>query len=261
MGVHQNYLYQLQNYYLIFLNNMGRATRNIVSLKNGQDLQPLTIIIPGAGQGTRMKSYGPKPLTKIGNSTIIERQTKLLKEQFPNATIILISGYEAVRVMNNSPEGIIHIENERFASTEVLKSIAIGLRATITNRVLLVYGDLVFNSDTLKYPLKDKSLLFIDTSNTMTEDEVGCTINSKNEVENILYDLTPKWAQISYFVGKELKLLQQLAFNPLNEKLFGFEIINEIINKGGIFTTASPKNIMVNDIDCSKDILIAEKII
>jgi hypothetical protein len=94
----------------------------------------------------------------------------------------------------------------------------------------------------------------------MTSEEVGCTI-TEDKVENVLYDLPNKWAQIAYFVGKELKLLQQLAYNPMNEKLFGFEAINEIINRGGIFYAAKPKNIKANDIDCSKDITIAQDII
>ena len=72
----------------------------------------------------------------------------------------------------------------------------------------------------------------------MTDDEVGCTIIN-NHVEHILYDLPNKWAQIGYFVGKELQLLKQITFNPLNEKLLGFEAINEIINKGGKFLKVS----------------------
>ena len=34
----------------------------------------ISIIIPAAGVGRRMKSYGPKPLIKVGNSTIIKNQ-------------------------------------------------------------------------------------------------------------------------------------------------------------------------------------------
>ena len=37
-------------------------------MKSGQT----SIIIPAAGMGRRMKSYGPKPLIKIGNLTIIK---------------------------------------------------------------------------------------------------------------------------------------------------------------------------------------------
>jgi len=239
---------------------MSRATRNVVQLKHKISQEPLTVIIPAAGEGTRMRSYGPKPLIKIKGRTIIDRQVELIKHMFPTATIILVSGYEATKVMNNAPKGVINVENERYQTTGVLKSIGIGLRAATTNRILIIYGDLIFNADTLKYPLEDKSLLLIDTSNTMTEEEVGCII-VEDHVEHIVYDLPMKWAQISYFVDKELKLLRQLAFNPLNEKLFGFEAINEIINNGGKFYAAKPKNIKVNDIDCSKDIPIAEEII
>ena len=37
----------------------------------------ISVIIPAAGMGRRMKSYGPKPLIKIGNSTIIKNVNAL----------------------------------------------------------------------------------------------------------------------------------------------------------------------------------------
>jgi hypothetical protein len=94
----------------------------------------------------------------------------------------------------------------------------------------------------------------------MTENEVGCIITN-NYVENISYDLPNKWAQITYLVSKELQMFKQMVYNPINEKSLGFEIINEIINCGGKFLVASPKNMKVNDVDDSKDVLIAQKII
>jgi UDP-N-acetylglucosamine pyrophosphorylase len=52
---------------------MTKATRNISPIKNDIDGKELTVIIPAAGEGTRMKSYGPKSLIKIGkNLTILE---------------------------------------------------------------------------------------------------------------------------------------------------------------------------------------------
>ena len=50
----------------------------------------VSVIIPAAGMGRRMKSYGPKPLIKIGNSTIIKNQVSLLKSYIPNSNIILV---------------------------------------------------------------------------------------------------------------------------------------------------------------------------
>jgi 2-C-methyl-D-erythritol 4-phosphate cytidylyltransferase len=37
-----------------------------------------SIIIPAAGLGRRMKTYGPKSLTPIGNETILSKQLKII---------------------------------------------------------------------------------------------------------------------------------------------------------------------------------------
>src|SRR5208283_767415 len=239
---------------------MSRAIRNFVPLKG--IIEPLTVIISTACEGSRMKAYGTKSLIKIKDDlTILEYQVQLIRKCFgTHVTIIVISGFESDKIVGHSPEKIIHIENERYSDTSVIHSIGLGLKATITNRVLIIYGDLLFNAVTLTQPLENKSLLFIDTSNTMTENEVGCIITD-NRIENLMYDLPNKWAQIVYLTGKELKLMTQYAYNPLYEKWLCFELINLLISKGGRFFKAAPPNIAANDIDCSKDITIAQGII
>jgi choline kinase len=241
---------------------MSRAVRNVAKLRVRElDSKLLTIIIPAAGEGSRMKTYGPKSLINIAkNLTIIEYQISLLKDRFPHATIILVSGYESLKVMDKTPSGIVHIENINFSTTNNLKSVAIGLRASITNHVLIINGDLVFNNDAISYNFNTDSVVLIDDSNTMTDNEVGCTINNKY-LENIMYELPNKWAQIAYFTADELRLLKKIAYNPLNEQLFMFEAINKIIDCGGKILAASPENIKVNDIDCSKDLEIAREFI
>jgi len=60
---------------------MPLATRNITSAKKQfkTNIAETSIIIPAAGMGYRMKSYGPKALINIHNdTTLIERQIELL---------------------------------------------------------------------------------------------------------------------------------------------------------------------------------------
>ena len=241
---------------------MSKAIRNVVPIKDTLFSDPLTVIIPTAGEGSRMKTYGTKSLIKLKDDlTILEYQIQLIRKRFgPNITIIVVSGFESDKIIYHSPEKIIHIENERYVDTSIVHSIGLGLKATITNRALIIYGDLVFNYATLSQPLENKSLLFIDTSNTMTDNEVGCIITD-DRIENLMYDLPNKWAQIIYLTNKELKLIKQYCYNTLYEKWLGFELINLLISKGGRFFKAAPTNIAVNDIDCSKDITIAQGII
>ena len=221
----------------------------------------INIIIPAAGMGRRMKSYGPKPLIKIGNSTIIKNQINLLQTYIPNATIILVCGFKANMLMNETPHHIVKIENEKYEETNVIRSIGMGLRA-IGNcpKLMIVYGDLVFNSEAIKnIPFKESSIIV--TKQEMGNEEVGCIIDKNKRLTNLMYDLPIKWGQIAIFMNKELRLLKQLCWDKKNNTKFGFEIINQIIERGGKFTCIQNKKIKIIDIDSSKDIQKAKEIL
>ncbi len=220
----------------------------------------LSIIIPAAGIGSRMKSYGPKPLIKIGDQSLIRRQIEILKDCFYSPEIVLVSGHESCKVMNSTPNNIIKIENENYEKTNVSRSIALGLRACTRDKVLVVYGDLLFNKDTFKNVSLKSSCLFIDKSGYMTKDEVGCNISNK-KIQYLIPDIENKWAQIMYLKGRELQLFSKNVYNRDNDTKFGFEILNKCIEAGANFDTLSPNNMRVTDIDTSKDLLIAKKIL
>lgn len=217
------------------------------------------IIIPAAGMGRRMKSYGPKSLTQIGtsNCTIINNQLKIIKKLFQQYVVILVCGFQSDKIMNYVPQDIIIVENERYLTTNVVRSLSIGLRATTGNHVLIVYGDLVFNYYTLNCNF-DESCMIVNK--TMSSDEVGCIIQD-GCVENISYDLENKWSQIVYLTGKELDLFKRFCWDDNNEKKFGYEGLNEVIKQGGKFKAIYPRHSKVIDVDKSADIVKAKEII
>lgn len=220
----------------------------------------LNIIIPAAGMGRRMKSYGPKALIKIGSSTVINNQISILKTYFPDAHITLVCGFKANTVMDETPNYILKVENENYQNTNVARSIGMGLRVlSNSSKVVIIYGDLVFNAETIKSISVDRSSIII-TNQSMGEGEVGCVVDGE-ELRNLMYDLPIKWGQISVFVGKELQILKQLCWDEKNKTKFGFEVINEIIQQGGRFKCIKNDNIKIIDIDNSKDIQKAKEIL
>lgn len=221
----------------------------------------LTVIIPAAGVGRRMKSYGPKPLIKIGDSTIIKNQISLLQAYIPNINIILVCGFKAEKLMNETPDYILKIENERYKQTNVVRSIGMGLRAAAnSSHVMIVYGDLVFNSEAIKHIILEESCLVV-TDQSMGEEEVGCVMDEKQILTNLMYDLPYKWGQIALFTNKELQLLKHLCWDEKNNTKFGFEIINQIVDRGGKFKCIYSNKIKIVDIDSSKDIPKAREIL
>ena len=220
----------------------------------------INIIIPSAGVGRRMKSYGCKSLLTIRNERLIDIQIKHIENTFNKYEIILVTGFDSDRLINQSPSNLIKIENEKYYENNVVRSICIGLRATKnSNNVLIIFGDVLFNKDCLQHIDINKSSIII--SNHMGHNEVGCNINSKGNLEYMMFDLPNKWGHIVYLTGKELILFKKMACNKNVEKKFCFEIINDIVNMGGKFKCITHDNIKIMDIDTSKDLQIAQEFI
>ena len=218
-----------------------------------------SIIIPAAGQGLRMKAKGPISLLPINKTTIIKNQLRILYHRFKTEKeVVLVTGLYADKVMNNTPNDIIKIENEYYETTNVIRSIGLGLRAATTNRVLVIYGDLVFNISALRHDFKQSCVIM--AKNTMSNNEIGGTVVN-GKLSQLSYDLPHKWAQIAYYTGKELKLLKQIVWDRNKKNLFGFEAINSIMSKGGNFKAIQPKRIKVNDVDTFADLQKAQTLL
>ncbi len=227
-----------------------------------EDLEDILIhvIIPSAGIGRRMKSYGCKSLLSIKDKRLIDIQLEYINSRFIRNEIILITGFDSERLMNYSPEDIIKIENEKYYENNVIRSISMGLRAIKDNRhVLVVLGDVLLNQKALELIDHNESSIII--SNHMSENEVGCNINGKGLLEYMMFDLPNKWGHIIYLTGKELDLFKKNAWSKNKDKKFCFEIINDIVNQGGRIKCIIDNNIKVMDIDTSKDLQKAQEFI
>jgi choline kinase len=242
---------------------VNNATRNVAASKSPTN-KKYSIIIPAAGQGMRMTTYGAKPLIKIkDNTTILQRQLDIIGKTFKNFEVILVAGFQADKVFNNCPHYVTKIRNEDFNETNVAHSIGMALDHVTTDRVVIVYGDLVFNKPALNCPFDNESALVLIES--MKKDEVGCVIQN-NKIVQMFYDLPNKWGQIAYLTGNELESFKKLTLNKYEEesssrRLFGFEMFNKIIDEGGEFQAMIPKRAKAIDIDLSKDLQAAKTIV
>jgi choline kinase len=219
-------------------------------------------MIPVAGLGKRMKSYGPKALIPIKyGQNILQRQLSIIDQTLVDYNLVLICGFEAEKMISCSPPNAIKVENELYEDTNVARSVAIGLRSIPNcNRLLLINGDLVFSENTIDSIDYNRSSVLV-SDDCMSDSEVGCIVNSRGNLENMMYDLPKKWSQIAYFQDKELEMLRSIVCNRKNRKMFMFEIINKIIEEGGLFKCVEDPSIRIVDVDTSKDIKKAKDII
>ena len=84
--------------------------KHIKKIREEIEERLIHVIIPSAGIGKRMKSYGCKSLLNIKNDKLIDIQLKTINSVIPNKEVILITGFDSDRLMANSPKDIIKIQ-------------------------------------------------------------------------------------------------------------------------------------------------------
>jgi choline kinase len=223
-------------------------------------MSDIAVVIPAAGTGRRMKSFGPKALLPLGDGrTVLRRQIDTVRQVWPGADVVVVVGYDAERVVKTLPAGVRVVENEHYEETGAARSVAMGLRATAAGRVLVLYGDLVFNKATLAGLPADRSVVLVDSKKRLPASEVGVTTDGGLAV-HFDYGLKTKWCSIALLAGRELHLFKQLGAHKDRRRLMGFEVLNLVVERGGeLYAHEAPKMRLV-EIDSGKDIARARKV-
>jgi len=246
-----------------------RASRHIAPTKKQSPSNikgEISIVIPAAGMGRRMKSYGPKALIPLPSgktnprtgkpreeTTLIERQLCILTDCYPNAEIFIVVGFQAEKIRYQLREYPVRfIYNPLHDSTNVLYSLSLAFQAIISASAVVVYGDLIFNANAVQH-LRGDSKVIVDAYGHLSDDEVGLTIQNKQAM-TFAYGLKDKWAQIAYLTGKELSLFKEISVHPDTSQWFGYEALNHVIKRGGNFEVIRPRTMQLIEIDQAKDL-------
>tara|TARA_R100000808_G_scaffold5713_1_gene17229 strand:+ start:57649 stop:58386 length:738 start_codon:yes stop_codon:yes gene_type:complete len=214
----------------------------------------LTVIIPVAGMGHRMKSYGPKCLFPTSkNRTIIERLIGNVKKVFPYSEIIVVVGFEANKIISTLPSHVRVVENQLYEETNIVESLRLALNNSVHDNILIIHGDLIFNVYTLHGITSDSSCAIVDTKDRFGKNEIGVNI-FENKITNFSYGLQNKWAQIIYLTGHELEIFKSLCSERDKNKMYMFEILNMVIDKNGLIEAREPKGMQILEVDSLKDL-------
>jgi len=240
---------------------MGNPShRHIAPSRLPIDASRLNVIIPAAGIGKRMKSRGPKGLLPVHHGmSILEVEIRTILKVYPHADIVIVGGFEYQKIRNalwgNFPIRIVH--NDQYKTTNVTQSIAVGLEASLPGPLLIIHGDLIFNTNTIKgLAGKQSSLLVVE--NQLDPDEVG--IGHHNGIVTTLsYALATKWGQMAYLQNKELDLFRAAVWNyKISNQWFLYEALNHVIDKGGRFVAYQPTHAKIVEIDRYTDLTKAK---
>ena len=111
----------------------------------------MNAIILAAGSGIRLGEYTqdiPKTLVDINGKSILERQISLLRKHKVNE-IFVVTGYKKEKYVLKDVE---YFFNPKYSETEQLTSMMTA-RRKIVGDVLIIFGDIIFDSDILQQVL------------------------------------------------------------------------------------------------------------
>ena len=236
------------------MRNKNRFTTLIKHDGYGKNKEnPLSVIIPAAGMGHRMKSYGPKCLLPVNqHQTILDKIIDSTYDAYPFSEIIVVVGFESDRIIKTLNRKIRIVENQNYKTTNIVESLRLGINNSVNDSLLIIYGDLIFNTNCLNDVTKHGSAMVVDTKGRFGEEEIGVTVVD-GLVTRFAYGLRSKWAHIAYLEDKEFEMFKDLCQEKVNNKMYPFELFNTILNMGGSFKSIEPKGMTIKEIDSLKD--------
>lgn len=198
-----------------------------------------------------MKGRGPKSLLSLGAESVLDRQVRLLAPLNP-AAVVVVGGFELHRLRKKAPPGVTVVANPDYEETNVARSIAQGMDHSLTDAVLVVYGDLVFPPSLFHFDRSTSCLVVCE--NLERNGEVG--VGGSDTAVHLEYGFGNRWAQVALFKGDERELFVQLASRDENARRFGYEVINAVIDAGGEFAVR-PYRDWLFEIDTPQDLYAA----
>ena len=238
---------------------MNRFTTTITEKKKNTPPKGISVAILSAGVGNRIKSYEPRSLLKLKGSYLIDHQIKMIKQHFHEPEVISVLGYDVKRIIKKSEHNLRVVENQLYDETNSSESLRLAVNNCENESFMFMHGDLLFNQETLINSYK-KSFILVDNNGLFKDSEVGVTTttesNGKSNASIMSYGLNCKWGQMAYFTGAEFKMLKSVVskMQQKDKKMLSFEIINKVIQMGGVFECLEPENMVIIEIDRIKDI-------
>lgn len=215
----------------------------------------LSIVILAAGSYRNFKR-SVSIIQLADGTTIVQKQVEALKKAYPLADITVVVGHDSDSVIdylsNNMPD-IRIIHNERFSDTNNSRSLNLAIMAGQKNNLLVINGDILFDYDYIKNAVGLNSCLLIDKTKQITDDEVG-VISHEGILTSISHGLPNIWSQILFVTGNELSLIKSAISNKKNHMKYLYEIINSVIDEGGVFATQNQSIGYIKELDNFKDL-------
>lgn len=236
-------------------------------------------VILAAGVASRLRpltNTTPKCLLKVGNKSILEKTVdNLIANNIKE--IIVVTGYlqEMIKgfLVNNYPQLTFNfIFNERFDSTNNIYSLWMTKEKILSNEMLLLDSDIVFDSRIIKQLINSKyeNCLAMRSDHELGDEEIKLLLNENGSIKEISKIVDPKFAGgesigiekfSKEFVKKLFAILDKKILQDGRINVFYEEAFQDIINEGELIYPIDVENYKCMEIDTASDLKSAALII
>jgi hypothetical protein len=205
-----------------------------------------------------MKSVGSKALLSITNSvSIIDYQIHILKKFYSPINIYICTGFDHEKLVKktNRYKDIHYVYNPNYINDNQAAALSLCFNEyRLDDAIVLSNGILLGEKPVIQRGI---SSVFLIDSHRKAEFDIGS--NSNNMIDYLFYDLPYKWIECAYLNRESIDIIVDLSKQIKINKLFLFELINIIAEKGdGICSSRLSKN-MAMKINSLKDLTMAKK--
>lgn len=208
--------------------------------------EDICFIIYGSRHHSNMKSFGPKQFYRnFYQHHLLSLQLQAIFQVYPKAEVILVIGQDGDKVLRIKDNRIRIVENQLYQTTNECEDIRLALNNTNINKIVLINSDLYIN----KYAIHNltSSGLICDSRNQLSEYEIGVNTQN-NKIISLDFKIEKKWCNITYLDQEVSKYFKNLC-NRNNQKLFLFEVLNQLIYQGIVLNYLEHPNMKVFKID------------
>lgn len=211
----------------------------------------INVVIPAAGTGLRKNSNKPKLLTEfVDKERLYEKQVNAIRRTWHDANIVYIIGFNKDKVEKKlSDIGCKVIVNDEYNKTNVSYSIKLGLDSLEDKSSFIIYGDLFFSDELIKYlPIQsERSYLIKGQHENFHKKSIGI---GENKVMDYVFQ--EKWARAIYINASDSCQFCNTLTDVKNQRKFGHEIINDMMSRNIHFNVIMGSG-YVKELDKFKD--------
>lgn len=209
----------------------------------------LGVVIPAAGGSFRMRTLSKVNLPTKPGEILLERTVRHYHKILPDTEIVVGLGKEIEEVAKKLPYPARVIENERWETTNMGRTLQLMLRVTLATKLVIHCGDTLLQTNI--FDGFDKSKIYIDNS---LSDQKPSIIDGQGPIEHINYGLPNKFAQILYLNEHDTARLKKILADKNSDKWVTVDIINKLIAAGAALHPVMLKPGTVFEVDSYRDI-------